>query len=321
MGALVGVFAIRTLRPEPPATTPVDRTVVIFEPTGLDSGLANRNSAMREFDDHFRFMPATADFFVHSGGVRVRCSPLLMFDRVSPDGFWSLFAPSAAQRRLSGSEIRESGLVYGYDDGARIAMETTSSLGSFRLLTETPLRTDVYSHINTYCHLQIDGHRRLSLAFAPDGKPTFTFQYAEYPTGKPMRLACRKADGKLHVLEADSGEKGPFRSLAEMEMATTDPLVITLYDRGHRWSRFGLMISPRKRPPRYRRRPVGGSPVNAIEFALSHEDPASSANVWITLAGTSVGRGWDCVGHRAGTYRNRIEIRRFDLKSLDLPAD
>ena len=32
-------------------------------------------------------------------------------------------------------------------------------------------------------------------------------------------------------------------------------------------------------------------------------------SVWITLAATSVGRGWDAVGHRAGTYRNRLEIR------------
>ena len=34
---------------------------------------------------------------------------------------------------------------------------------------------------------------------------------------------------------------------------------------------------------------------------------------WLTLAGTSVGRGvgrgWDTVGHAAGCYRNRITIR------------
>jgi hypothetical protein len=36
--------------------------------------------------------------------------------------------------------------------------------------------------------------------------------------------------------------------------------------------------------------------------------PSSPASVFITLAGTSVGRGWDCVGHRAGTYRNRVRL-------------
>ena len=51
-----------------------------------------------------------------------------------------------------------------------------------------------------------------------------------------------------------------------------------------------------------------GVPVNAIEFSLV-DDPASSpASIFVTLAATSVGRGWDCVAHNPGTYRNRIRI-------------
>ena len=53
-----------------------------------------------------------------------------------------------------------------------------------------------------------------------------------------------------------------------------------------------------------------GVPVNAIEFSLSPYDhsPTGPASIFITLAATSVGRGWDCVGHSAGAYRNRITI-------------
>ena len=51
-----------------------------------------------------------------------------------------------------------------------------------------------------------------------------------------------------------------------------------------------------------------GVPVNAIEFSLAGDRPGSPAGIYITLAGTSVGRGWDSVGHAAGTYRNRIRI-------------
>ncbi|MGP0064920.1 MAG: hypothetical protein ACLQGP_15140 [Isosphaeraceae bacterium] len=51
-----------------------------------------------------------------------------------------------------------------------------------------------------------------------------------------------------------------------------------------------------------------GVPVNAIEFSLADDQPSSLASIFVTLAGTSVGRGWDCVGHRAGTYRNRIRL-------------
>jgi hypothetical protein len=49
-----------------------------------------------------------------------------------------------------------------------------------------------------------------------------------------------------------------------------------------------------------------GVPVNAIEFSLVSDQPSAPASIFVTLAGTSVGRGWDCVGHNPGTYRNRI---------------
>jgi hypothetical protein len=57
-----------------------------------------------------------------------------------------------------------------------------------------------------------------------------------------------------------------------------------------------------------------GVPVNAIEFSLADDGPASPASIFVTLAGTSVGRGWDCVGHNAGTYRNRISVDRLPRK-------
>jgi hypothetical protein len=48
--------------------------------------------------------------------------------------------------------------------------------------------------------------------------------------------------------------------------------------------------------------------VNAIEFSLAGDAPGSEAAIFITLAATSVGRGWDTVGHAPGTYRNRMRI-------------
>jgi len=38
------------------------------------------------------------------------------------------------------------------------------------------------------------------------------------------------------------------------------------------------------------------------------DPPSSPASIFVTLAATSVGRGWDCVAHNPGTYRNRIRI-------------
>jgi hypothetical protein len=60
-------------------------------------------------------------------------------------------------------------------------------------------------------------------------------------------------------------------------------------------------------------------PVNAIEFSLSGESLASPASIFVTLAATSVGRGWDSVAHTAGTYRNCVTIER--LQAGGGPAD
>src|SRR5262249_670153 len=74
-----------------------------------------------------------------------------------------------------------------------------------------------------------------------------------------------------------------------------------------------LPLGPCSAPPNPPLPPPAGrnAPVNAIESSLSGPTPSSPASIFITLAGTSVGRGWDCVGHSPGTYRNRISISPF----------
>lgn len=51
-----------------------------------------------------------------------------------------------------------------------------------------------------------------------------------------------------------------------------------------------------------------GLPQNAIEFSLRNLGSVNEVAIYVTLASTSVGRGWDSVGHAAGTYRNRMRI-------------
>jgi len=50
---------------------------------------------------------------------------------------------------------------------------------------------------------------------------------------------------------------------------------------------------------------------NALQFALSGDAPGAMASVFLTLASTSVGRGFDSVGHAPGVYRNRIRVERL----------
>ena len=57
-----------------------------------------------------------------------------------------------------------------------------------------------------------------------------------------------------------------------------------------------------------------GLPENAIEFFLSYNyrEAKNVGMIFFTLAGTSVGRGRDSVGHGAGIYRNSMIIETLE---------
>jgi hypothetical protein len=116
----------------------------------------------------------------------------------------------------------------------------------------------------------------------------------------------------FRVVQARSAEKGPFTTLAEGRMNRADALTMTFYDQDRAvyevtlrdWAaQAGVQLSP---TAGYR------LPVNAIEFSIDGDNDRASAGMFITLAATSVGRGWDSVGHAAGTYRNRVTVRRVE---------
>ena len=111
------------------------------------------------------------------------------------------------------------------------------------------------------------------------------------------------------VAEASSGEKGPFRELASGSLQAHDPVIIFLEDEDREigsvtFDDWAVQASIEPSPT------AGwGLPQNAIEFQLEGDAPNSAADIWLTLAATAVGRGLDTVGHSAGTYRNRMQIR------------
>jgi hypothetical protein len=127
--------------------------------------------------------------------------------------------------------------------------------------------------------------------------------------GRPVSpRAPRVIRNGFHVVEASSGEKGPFRELAAGRLRRSEPLAITLHDRDEALARVVLEDWSAQAGTAPSPTAGWGLPVNAIEFSLGGDGPRSPAGIYITLAGTSVGRGWDSVGHRAGTYRNRMRI-------------
>ena len=166
----------------------------------------------------------------------------------------------------------------------------------------------VYSHLNTYCDFEVHGHRRLELEFSPCNGVPIEVRKFDHPFGLPSRFAFVDESRTFRVVEATSGEKGPFRTLASGRLEPEEPLAVSLRDNGRLVGKISLLDWSAQADTTISPTAGWGVPVNAIEFSLADDQPSSPASIFVTLAGTSVGRGWDCVGHNPGTYRNRILI-------------
>jgi hypothetical protein len=255
--------------------------------------------------------------------VRITCEnltidvqPLLTFESRSPDRCWTVFAPLrdriGPQRKLTAVEHLSESVRAAYrDDGLHVLEIHALASGATEIEAWTELPQPVFSHLNSCCTLTIRGHRRLAISFSPCPDAVTEVFPSDYPVGRPIRLAYLDTAGTLHVAEASSGEKGPFRDLATGALARDDALQITFWDTGRRvcqvtladWAQqCGTSLSPTA---------GWGLPVNAIEFSRLGEAEGAAVGIWITLAGTSIGRGWDSVGHAAGRYRNRMTFERL----------
>jgi hypothetical protein len=251
---------------------------------------------------------------VRAGALSLFIQPNLRFLSRSPDGCQTILAPrefrEGREPRLIAERQSDKHRLLGFrsDYEATLRVDHDDGFGPILLEACARLPEDVYSHLNSFCDIDVTGHQKLALSFSPCPDKLVDVLPSEYPAGRPLRLAHLDAVGTFHVVEASSGEKGPFRSLAKGPLKRGEPLGITIYDRSvatvrvvlHDWSaQAATQLSPTA---------GWGLPVNATEFSLQGSEDRSPASIYVTLAATSVGRGWDSVGHRAGTYRNRVEI-------------
>ncbi len=256
--------------------------------------------------------PGDGSANVLAGRAIITVHPLLTFISRSPDRFWTCFAARAARegppRRLLGFQrAADDDVELNFADDATSRLQgTIGDNGTLKLHAESLLPVDVFSHLNTFTEVHIAGHERLSISFSPCPAEVIALTPQD---GAPARFAYVDADRQFHVVEASQSEKGPFRSLATGRLAKGAALTITLFDSGnplatitlHDWaSQASTAPSPTA---------GWGVPQNAIEFSLAGSSPRSTASFYITLAATSVGRGFDSVGHTAGTYVNRVDVQ------------
>ena len=298
--AILGVLVIWMQLPPRSTTIPFDASTTIdLEQSGTP--------APESIGDRHHFYPAAEQLKFTEDNLVIHCSPLLTFDRVCPDGFWSLFAPANNEPRSAKFHRFADGTdIITYSDGSTVQLHNIQTADEIQLTAHVPLKSDTYSHLNSFCSFDISGHKHLALVFSPCPRATIEVLPADYPTGRAARFAY--FDGSQFVIvEAQSGEKGPFQTLARGPMQRSDPLTITINDDGVAVASIVLDDWARQASTALSPTAGWGVPVNAIEFQRG-EQTTSSATIWISLAGTSIGRGWESVGHRTGTYRNRIRV-------------
>lgn len=235
-------------------------------------------------------------------------NPLLVFESVSPDRFWSALAPGDRWRgqpvRCRAMQRDPSFTRYWFSAEGSSVMDVRSGADANAVILDvtSSLPQAVYSHLNHHLQLRIGARNRLGLQFS--ACPGLRVQPGTVDA--PSQFAFIDADATFVVAEASKREKGPFVERCRESIDPSTPLRIdivhdddivgsvTLMD----WSaQVDLNPSPTA---------GWGVPANALEMWANPR----GTEIFLSgsLSATSIGRGWDTVGHAAGVYRNRVEL-------------
>lgn len=263
-------------------------------------------------NDRVRLLPNGPMVEIQQDGLTIEIQPVLTFFSRSPDRCWTVFNafqhPQHMPRRLTGRHVTASGAALRYEEDyvSTLQISSEASTGNVEVVAHSHLEEDVFSHLNTWCHIEVRGHRELGLGFSPCPGQVIPVRPFGHRSGEPLRFAYVDQENQFHVAQARRGDKGPFQELATGHLGVEEELTIVLYDRDQ--PRYRLVFADWSRQAGRVLSPTAGWGVaeNAIAFACQ----GRSCSIWLSLAATSVGRGWDTVGHAAGTYRNRLRIER-----------
>lgn len=316
LGALVPTWQ----RALPPATIPRPDMSV---PAGTRGP---RTATSLRIDDHTTLSTRKGAVQVSSGTMLLEIEPLLNFTSISRDGCWSIFAPNSGEMwtpNVQGflHQPGKSAMLYTFMPNVQGRMEVLSDDGSGRnqISAASVLRDVVWSHLNSYTQMSVAGHKRLYLSFSPCPEERIEVMPSDYPFGRPARFAYLDDAGMFHVVEASSAEKGPFKDLAKGKLPRGDALSITFFDEDR--PVYQVMLKDWSRQCSTQLSPTAGwgVPENSIEFALEGNSSDAPASIFVTLAATSVGRGFDTVGHKPGTYLNNMIVERLTAIATTSP--
>jgi hypothetical protein len=195
------------------------------------------------------------------------------------------------------------------DDGQTVVLVDAGKLpGSLEIDARSRLNGTVWSHLNTFVTLSVRGVGPLFVSFSPCPDCRIALRPMAAGSDRIAEFAYLDSGDVFRVAATTRAEKGPFRQVASGQFAAGDPLAITFFQSDVPVFRVTLKDWARQASRQPSPTAGWGVPENAIEFLSEGED---SAEVFITLAATSIGRGFDSVGHAAGVYINRMLIEKL----------
>jgi hypothetical protein len=252
----------------------------------------------------------TAELTLQHRQATLNIEPFLRFISTSPDRGWIILAPKTQSRPLTSkvyvNDIAPGKLKTFYHQAERLnhILDCQSTKNSLLITAFTILEKDIYSHLNRFCDFTFASPDKLYISFSPCPNQKIEITPSDYPIGRPTRFAYLNEQGLFKVVEATSAEKGPFRTLAKGSIQIDQPFTISLYSNDN--VLFTIEMNDWVKQASTQLSPTAGwgVPENAIEFNLAYQQ----AYIYTTLAGTSVGRGFQSVGHTSGTYRNQMKI-------------
>lgn len=308
--ALLGWFLVTAQQAPPPSTHPANVPMPAPLPAASEPG----DLAQIDVTDTTRLDAGRGELVLTSGGLTLALAPKLTFLSRSPDRCWTVFAkpadrigpaPRLVAVETSDHHVRADYLASDEPSTLDVRADATGEL-AVEALTRLP--RSVAAHLDAFTQLTISGHHQLFLAFSPAPDARIEVKPSDYPSGRPARFAYLDATGTFHVVEATDAEKGPFTDLATGPLARGEPLTITVFD--DQLPRLRITLEDFSAQASTELSPTAGwgVPQNALEFSRWGDRPDARAGMFITLAGTSVGRGFDSVSHGPGVYRNRLRV-------------
>lgn len=319
---LIGVFVPLSQRSPDADTHPLDVPVPDLSSDDLAGDMSaievqegyGKTSAVK-IRDGLGIEASDARIDIEAGDYAAHIWPLLTFQSRSADRCWTVFARRRDRvgphlRLITGTRTKDGCRLMYRSDYEPVVHLSSPTEGITEIESYARLPQPVYSHLNSFFRAQLTGASQPLISFSPCPDQRIKIVSFDYPIGRPARLAYIGTDNVFHVVEATSGEKGPFHELASGRLADGEPLALTFYDGDRPLFRITLADWARQTSRSLSPTAGWGLPVNSIEFNRYGRE----CIIYVTLAGTSVGRGWDSVGHKEGTYRNRIRVERLDLQ-------